>query len=240
MKAFRSALRLRLPGTLALVVCCSTIASPVIRAQSPRPMSLMDLASLQRPLDPELSPDGRFVLYSMSRPDWKLGRPVWQLWRQEVGAGAPVQLTFTDNGINPAATRWSPDGKTILFGRDGQFVTMPASGGEARPLTRHATPPSSPTWAPDASAVYFLATNQATSEERERDRLRDDLYSYGDDFRQRHLWKVTVSSGGEQAITSGDFSVLSYRLSADGRHVAMTRGPSPNQSDGDRTEVWTM
>ena len=98
MNGFRSALPLRLPGILALIACCSTMASPVIRAQSPRPMSLMDLASLQRPLDPELSPDGRFVLYSMSRPDWKLGRPVWQLWRQEVGGGAPVQLTFTDNG----------------------------------------------------------------------------------------------------------------------------------------------
>src|SRR5215471_20565503 len=103
MKGFRA--------LLVLAAAVLTTSSP--GAQSPRPMSLMDLASLQRPLDPELSPDGRFVLYSMSRPDWKLGRPVWQLWRQEVGAGAPVQLTFTDNGINPAATRWSPDGKTI-------------------------------------------------------------------------------------------------------------------------------
>ena len=49
-----------------------------------------------------------------------------------------------------------------------------------------------------------------------------------------------MATGGEQAVTSGDFSVLSYRLSADGRHVAMMRGPSPNQSDGDRNEVWTM
>ena len=220
-------------------------------------MSLMDIAELPRALDPQLSPDGRYVLYALSHADWKAGRPVWQIWRQEIGGGGPLQLTFGDNGVVPGFTRWSPDGRTILFAREGQLSLMSAGGGEPTPLTRHATSASAPTWSADGSAVYFLAADARTGEERERARVRDDLYSYEEDFKQRHLWKVTVPTGaggaggprtagafgccgGEQAITSGDFSIASYRLSRDGQHIAFTRVPSPLPGDEDKSEIWTM
>ncbi|HEV3060196.1 MAG TPA: S9 family peptidase [Vicinamibacterales bacterium] len=209
-------------------------------------MSLIDIAELPRAVDPQLSPDGRSVLYALSHPDWRTSRAVWQIWRQEIGGGAPakprqpVQLTFGDGGIVPGFTRWSPDGKTILFARDGQLSLMPASGGEPKPLTRHVTGASFPTFSPDGSAVYFIAAEPRTADERDRERARDDLYVYGDDFKQRHLWKVSVATGGEQPITSGDWSVISYRLSRDGQHLAIARAPSPLASDGDHTEIWTM
>src|SRR5262245_58742323 len=77
------------------------------RAQprAPRAMSLVDIAELPRALDPQLSPDGRFVVYALSHADWKANRPVFQLWRQEIGHGAPVQLTFADGGVTPAFVR---------------------------------------------------------------------------------------------------------------------------------------
>jgi dipeptidyl aminopeptidase/acylaminoacyl peptidase len=208
-------------------------------AGSVRPMSLMDVAELPRAIDAQLAPDGRAVLYALSHADWKANRQVFQIWRQEIGAGRPVQLTFSDRGVIPGFTRWSPDGRTILFGRDGQLWKMPAGGGEPAALTRHATSVSDPTWSPDGTVVYFLAADARTSDERERERVRDDLYLYDEDFKQRHLWKVTVATNGEQAITSGDFSVVSYRLSRDGQKIAFIRAPTPLSGDEGR-EVWTM
>ena len=202
-------------------------------------MSLVDIAELPRVLDPQLSPDGRFVTYALSHADWTLNRPVWNLWRQALSGGAPVRLIANDNFI-PAFTRWSPDGKTIVFAQAGQLFLLPADGGEPRPLTRHATGVSYPTWTADSSAVYFLAANPRSAEERERARVRDDVYAYGEDYQQRHLWKITVSTGAEQQLTSGNFTVVSYRPSQDGRYIALERAPSPGLEDANRGEAWIM
>jgi hypothetical protein len=94
----------------SLAVCAAAIALlpamrwPVAHAQARRPMSLVDIAELPRVLDPEISPDGRFVTYALSHADWKLNRPVWNLWRQEVSGGSPVppdgQRRF-HSGVHP-------------------------------------------------------------------------------------------------------------------------------------------
>jgi len=201
-------------------------------------MTLVEVAQLSRLFGAQLSPDGKTLAYFASTTDWKVNRLIVHLWRQPVG-GAPQQLTFTEGGDIPVV-RWSPDGKTLLFARDGQFMLMPSDGGEARPLTKHATAVGSPTWSPDGTIVYFVAGDPRTSEERDRDRVRDDVYAFDENFKQRHLWKIVVSSGAETQITTGDSSVLEYRLSADGKRIAMARAPSPRDADAGQSEVWLM
>ena len=71
-------------------------------AQTRRPMTLIDLAELPRLLGAAAfarRPDARVHAV---RADWKAGRPIWHLWRQDVNGGAPVQLTFTEGGDIPA------------------------------------------------------------------------------------------------------------------------------------------
>src|SRR5437899_8702715 len=170
-----TALRRWLWAAAAAVVLLSVPGLPA-GAQTRRPMTLVDLAELQRLLAPRLSPDSRTLAYMLSKVDWKAGRAVWHLWRQDVH-GSPVQLTFSEGGDIPAprSVRWSPDGKMLLFLRAGQIHVIPADGGEPRALTHHTpplTPTSSPMWSPDGVAVYFLASDAPTGEERERDRLR--------------------------------------------------------------------
>jgi dipeptidyl aminopeptidase/acylaminoacyl peptidase len=213
-----------------------------MHAQTRRPMTLVDIAELPRVLIPQLSPDGRTLVYMQSRADWKANRPVWHMWRQDVGGGAPTQLTFSEGGDIPAprSMRWSPDGTTILFLRAGQIFLLAADGGEPRALTRHATGVSAPSWTPDGSAVLFLASDERTAAERDRDRVRGDVYALDENYKQRQLWKVVVSTGVETQVTSGDSSVIEYDLSRDGTRIVLHRAPTPLAADASRGEVWVM
>ena len=177
----------------------------------------------------------------LSKVDWKAGRPICHLWRQDIN-GTPVQLTFSEGGDIPAprSVRWAPDGKTILFLRDGQIQLIPPTAENREPSPVTPPSPSSPTWSPDGTTVYFLASDPPTSDERERDRLRDDVYAFEENYKPRQLWKVIVATGAEQQLTTGESSVLEYRLSRDGSKVAMQRGPTPLDGDGYRGEVWVM
>ena len=180
-----------------LALAALAALGPRATAQTRRPMTLRDIAELHRVVDPQLSPDGTAVLYMRSHADWTADRPVWHLWRQDVG-GPATQLTFSERGEVPGGTRWSPDGRTILFNRDGDFFLLPVDGGEPRQLTHHSTFVSSPSWTPDGTAVYFLAADARTPEERERARLRDDVYALDENDTQRQLWRVVVSTGAER------------------------------------------
>jgi dipeptidyl aminopeptidase/acylaminoacyl peptidase len=209
-----------------------------VHAQTKRPFTLIELAELPRLFSPQLSPDGGTLAYFLSNADWRTNRLVFHLWRQPIG-GAPEQLTFSQAGDIPVV-RWSPDGKSLLFMRDGQLWLMAADGGEPRTITRHATGVSSPQWSPDGTLVYFIASDPRTAEERERDRVRDDVYAFDEGFKQRQIWKVVVSTGAETQITSGDATAIEYKLSADGKHIAYERAPSPSDGEAYRGEVWVM
>ncbi len=232
---------------LSLVLGAALVAAaPHAQGPAPKPVSLVDLASIPRVLDPQLSPDGRSVLYMMTRADWQANRAIGQIWRQAVSGGPPVQLTTQDGGA--ATARWSPDGRTMAFvarGSDGtqQLFVQPAAGGAARVVTHHATSVAQPSWAPDSAALYFVASDERSAETRERDRVRDDVYAFDENYSQRHLWKVPVRAGGGAAadaarITGGNFSVMSYRLSRDGSRIVTHRAPTPLAADSAQSEVW--
>ncbi len=232
---------------LSLVLGAALVAAaPHAQGPAPKPVSLVDLAGIPRVLDPQLSPDGRSVLYMLTRADWQANRAIGQIWRQAVSGGPPVQLTTQDGGA--ATARWSPDGRTMAFvarGSDGtqQLFVQPAAGGAARVVTHHATSISQPSWAPDSAALYFVASDERSAETRERDRVRDDVYAFDENYSQRHLWKVPVRAGGGAAadaarITGGNFSVMSYRLSRDGSRIVTHRAPTPLAADSAQSEVW--
>ena len=55
-----------------------------------------------------------------------------------------------------------------------------------------------------------------------------------------HLWTVSVAGKSENRLTGGDYSVVGYELSADGRKIAFHRAPTPLIADMEQSEVWVM
>jgi dipeptidyl aminopeptidase/acylaminoacyl peptidase len=224
---------------VAAAACVAVV--PPLSGQTRKPLTLVGLAELPRLLDPQLSPDGRAVAYTLMRADWRANRPVGHIWMQPAPGEAPTQLTAADGEMS---ARWSPDSASLLYlarGANGslQVFLVPASGGgRARELTRHATSVSQPTWSSDGEAIYFIAPDARTAEETDRERLRDDVYAFEENFKQRHLWRVTTATGVEQQITTGALSVLGYRLSRDGRHIVLHRAPTPLVADASDSEIW--
>jgi dipeptidyl aminopeptidase/acylaminoacyl peptidase len=230
---------------LVWTLAAGSIATATVTAQTPRPMSIVDLLSVPRLADPELSLDGRDVVFTKNEADWKSGKRISHVWRVRAdGRSAPVQLTNGAEGENDP--HWSPDGKTIAFtttrGDDefAQIYLLPVDGGEARRLTTHASAVSDISWAPDGSALYFSAPEAKTADEKARDKNKDDVYAYDENYKHTHLWKVSVSSRTESRITSGDFSVTWYKLSDDGRKIAHHRWPTPLLGANGDGEVWVM
>jgi dipeptidyl aminopeptidase/acylaminoacyl peptidase len=242
--------------SMVLLALWSAEATPAL-AQSARSMTLVDLLNVPQLSDPQLSPDGRAVLYVLAEADWKENKRIGHIWRGLAEGGAePVKMTAGKEGER--SPRWSPEGQTIAFlarreaagsgqAREGsdrepptQIFLLRADGGEAQPLTSHETSISEFAWAPDGRTIYFLAEDPKTAEEKQRDKVRDDVYAFDERFEHRHLWKVSVPGGEEQRLTGGEYSILDFALAPDGRRMAIHRAPSPLFGDAEKGEVWVM
>ncbi len=193
-----------------LVVFTLLCSAGVSVAQEKRVLSFVDNLELPSLQDPQLSPDGKQVLFVMDRPDWKGNRRVGHIYRINTDGTSQVQLTFGERG--ESSPRWSPDGKSIAFttrrdpDTNNQIYLLHTEGGEARRLTVHPTAPGSLAWSPDGKTVYFTATDAKSADEREKERLEDDVYAFEENnFKQRHLWTSDLN-GKIARVTEGDWS----------------------------------
>ena len=212
--------------------------------QAKRAMTITDLLEVPRLGEPRMSPDGSQLVYTLGEADWKANKRVSHVWRVDAEGGDAVQLTNGEKGEQ--SPRWSPDGRVIAFiaergeEEDAQIYLISNQGGEAASLTEHDASVSRIEWSPDGQHIYFVAPDPKTDEEKKKDELKDDVLVFDEDYKQQHLWRISVEAKTEERITSGDFSIGGYRLSRDGTKIAHHRTPTPLFDNRDEGEVWLM
>jgi dipeptidyl aminopeptidase/acylaminoacyl peptidase len=185
--------------------------------------------------DPQVSPDGAQILYTVGKADREADRSTGHVWLANRDGSSAHQLTTS--GERNRDARWSPDGRWIAFVSDrvkdssGVYV-LPADGpGEARELTRHRQAIGQLQWSPDGTRIaYTTAFDPENPDEHEppatprvrvtrRLDYKQDNRGYLNDVRT-HVFVVDVDSGERRRLTSGLVDHWFPEFSPDGRTIA--------------------
>jgi len=136
---------MRMPS-IALAVALAAASVAAAQDKDKRPMTFLDMRLMKDIGAPAPSPDGRWMLYTVSAPEWKDGKTQQDIYLVSLQQGLPTtkQMTFTREK-NETSPRWAKDGRFFLFlsNRDApesaatrnQLYLMRPDGGEARRIT---------------------------------------------------------------------------------------------------------
>jgi dipeptidyl aminopeptidase/acylaminoacyl peptidase len=126
--------RLRLAALAALLLIAPAPGAAQQATSASRPMTFLDMQQLRQIGNPEISPDGRWLLYTLSVPDWKNARRQTDVYivSTEQGVGSTKQLTFTKEK-NEAAPRWARDGSFFVFASNRDAPTSGGGPGQGQP-----------------------------------------------------------------------------------------------------------
>ena len=117
-----------------------------------------DIFQLEYAADPQISPDGQWIVYVRQWQDLMTDRRYSNLWL--VKADGSDHRPLTTGKLVESQPRWSPDGKRIAYlsNKDDapQIYVRWMDGGLTQAVTNSMTPPSTPTWSPDGNSIAFL------------------------------------------------------------------------------------
>jgi dipeptidyl aminopeptidase/acylaminoacyl peptidase len=169
--------------SLFIVVLLAVLSGAMAQGEGKHAITFADMIQMHRVGEAQVSPDGKWVAYSVSTPDLDANRGASNIWMVPTAGGSSQQLTQSGHDSSPV---WSPDGKTIAFlssrSGDSQVYLLPMDGGEAKPLTHLSTGADIVKWSPDGKTIAFTsgvypdckddACNSARDAEKDKDKVK--------------------------------------------------------------------
>jgi dipeptidyl aminopeptidase/acylaminoacyl peptidase len=232
---------------LAAMVCC-VCALPGF-TQTP---SIDQSLSMKSAGGAQISPDGRYVAYSVQQANWDQNDFIQQIWIAVTATGEQYQLT--QGKKSSTGPQWSPDSRRLAFtsDRDGkrQIYVISAAGGEASALTAEEGAIGAMAWTPDGAAMVFTSSGPESKARKDRKDKYGEFDIIDGDYAMNHLWRVAVPAEipadvkklpKAEALTQGEqFSVGSFAISPDGKRVAFSATRDPDLGSQNTEQLYVL
>lgn len=228
-----------------------------VSAQNRR-IELNDYAKITSVSDPQISPDGKTIVFVISRPNLEQDRSDRQLILIDIATGTQRVLTYERKGVS--SPRWSPTGDRLAFLADEgsgkeekpQMFLLPMAGGEARRISDAPSPVEQLAWRPGGKEIAYVTADEPPNKKDIEKHL--DAFEVGDnDFLQTkapmpsHIWLISADGGKARRLTSGPWSLPKVlppsspsspiSWSPDGKFLSFTRQEDPHTGRGDERTV---
>ena len=253
-----------LPASVVFVVGVSLVASPAAAQAAKRPIALDDLAKLKTVGDPQVSPDGKWVAYTVGTVDAEKDKRDTDLWMVSWDGTQQIRLTATAES-SESMPRWSPDNRYLAFltsrgdeeqkKKGSQVWVLNRAGGEAQQLTDIKGGVSNYAWSPDARRLVLVVNDPDPNDEPEKKEgwkrktkppIVIDRYHFKQDREgylqplHAHLQTFDVEARKAEVLTSGRFDEESPAWSPDGRLVAFVSNRTPDPDRNENTDIWVI
>ena len=267
-EGFQESYMQRVIARLIIFVLSLAAVAAAKTAQPPKPFTIDDLIKTRRVSDPQVSPDGRLVAYTITDTDKAANKRLTQIYLISVDGGEARQLT--NEKQSSSAPRWSPDGRLLAFvsARDGesQIWTMDVESGEAKKISNVAMGAADPVWSPDGKWIAFTSEvyPECTSDECNRkraeaaaaskvkakiaDRLLYRHWNAWKEGKRNHVFVVAVETGAARDLTPGDFDappfslggMTDYAFSPDSKELAFARNTDKDESRSTNGDIFIV
>lgn len=218
---------------------------------APRPMTPVDMVELPRFGDVQVSADGRYLSFTLSRTDWAENDIHRDFNLLDLSTGLPIALALDDEVLEDLDDiNWRPDGSGFLYlfeeeeEDDGpttyaQVYSYDLTNQTNEQLTRQETDVLSITLNPNGQEFYF--TQREARDARDQ-HLRDEDWVIApyDEASNRELWRFDLDAGTASPLIRGEYSVRRVTVSRDGRQIVHMRAPDQSLDGLHAGDIWAL
>ena len=238
------------PGYFFFLILFSLIM--IQPAFAKRPLSITDFYKIKTAKTPNISPDGKSVLFVINHKDSASNSYRNQIWITPLEGGKQEQLTYV--GTSNHSPAWSPDGKLMAYLSNAmgssQIWLMNLETRDTQQLTDLPEGAWQPVWSPDGNKIAFLS--ETKFEDRNPRGLYDikiythlryrwwyDNNRYDEGWRS-HIFIIDLATQEIKQLTDGDWFDDEICFSPDGKSIAFVSNRTEDRENNIDTDIWTV